>query len=168
MTVVGPEIITTAATFASGVLAGASLDQSIKQLPARHKLGAAAFRDYVRAADLGPGVAWYAALGVGAAALTVAASLAAIFGMRAPGIHLLVPAIAAGALAILHTFTTTRAAPIYMGLRTDAGSVDVLETAFTRFARWQAARATLQILTFAALVWLLAETIAAGMSILSR
>ena len=165
MTGISTIIVTAAATFAGGILAGASLDQSIKQLPARHRIGAAAFRDYVRAADLGRGVAWYAALGIGAAALALAASSMAIFGVRAPGVP--APAIAAGVLAILHTFTTTRAAPIYLGLRSAppaavTPAVGALEGVFTRFARWQAARATLQTAAFAALVWLLTETIAMG------
>ena len=165
MTGLGPAIVTAAAAFASGILAGASLDQSIKQLPARRKIGAVAFRNYVRAADLGSGVVWYSALGVGAAALTLAASLAAVFGLREPRVRL--PAIAAGALAILHTLTTTRAAPIYLGLRSELPATDALEATFTRFARWQAARAALQTMTFAALLWLLAQTIAVGLAILS-
>ena len=49
-----------AATAADGLLAGASLDQSIKQLPARHRMGVIAFSAYSRASDLGPGIIWYA------------------------------------------------------------------------------------------------------------
>jgi hypothetical protein len=40
------------ATAVTGVLAGASLDQSVKQLPARRKIGAVAYSRYSRAADL--------------------------------------------------------------------------------------------------------------------
>jgi NADP-dependent 3-hydroxy acid dehydrogenase YdfG len=46
-----------AATATSGLLAGASLDQSSKQLPARHRIGAIAFSRYSQAADLGNGIA---------------------------------------------------------------------------------------------------------------
>jgi hypothetical protein len=35
-----------AATIATGLLAGASLDQSIKKLPAREKIGVAAYSQY--------------------------------------------------------------------------------------------------------------------------
>ena len=64
-----------AATAADGLLAGASLDQSIKQLPARHRIGVRTYSSYSRAADLGNGIAFYGILGVGAAALTIAAAV---------------------------------------------------------------------------------------------
>jgi hypothetical protein len=48
-----------AAVLANGVLVGASLDQSIKQLPARKKIGSVAYSNYSRAADLGNGVPFY-------------------------------------------------------------------------------------------------------------
>ena len=74
-----------AATAATGILAGASLDQSIKQLPARHRMGIAAFSVYSRAADLGNGIAWYAIIGIGAAALTIAAAAVAHWHGQAAG-----------------------------------------------------------------------------------
>src|SRR5207248_6045968 len=64
-----------AALLANGMLAGASLDQSIKQLPARRRIGVVAYSEYSKAGDLGPGVAWLAALGIGAAVLAVVAAL---------------------------------------------------------------------------------------------
>ena len=73
-----------AATATGGILAGASLDQSIKQLPARRRMGALAFAAYSQASDLGPGIIWYASIGIGAAALTIAAALAAFFQGAAP------------------------------------------------------------------------------------
>lgn len=66
-----------AATAAIGLLAGASLDQSIKQLPARHRIGSIAFSQYSRASDLGNGILFYGILGVGAALLNIAAAIAA-------------------------------------------------------------------------------------------
>src|SRR5262245_45868764 len=62
-----------AAVLANGLLAGASLDQSVKQLRARKQIGATDYSKYSRAADLGNGIPLYAVLGVGAAALTIAA-----------------------------------------------------------------------------------------------
>src|SRR3712207_1847610 len=90
-----------AATAADGLLAGASLDQSIKQLPARHKIGLVAYSEYSRASDLGPGVLWYAVLGVGAALLTVAAAVAA-FAQEVPPASA-GPLYAAAGLAVLHS-----------------------------------------------------------------
>ncbi len=70
-------ILIVAATAADGILAGASLDQSIKQLPTRHKIGLVAYSEYSRASDLGSGILWCGILGVGAALLTIAAAVAA-------------------------------------------------------------------------------------------
>jgi hypothetical protein len=65
-------ILLAAATVVDGVLAGASLDQSIKQLPARHRLGMRAFSAYSQAPDQANGLVWYAVLGIGSALLTIA------------------------------------------------------------------------------------------------
>ncbi len=62
-----------AALVADGLLAGLSLDKVIVQLPARRQIGVTAYAAYARAADLGNGIAFYAAVGVGAALLTLAA-----------------------------------------------------------------------------------------------
>jgi hypothetical protein len=44
---------------------GASLGQSFKQLPARHRMGMIDFSNYAKAADLRQGVIWYAVIGIG-------------------------------------------------------------------------------------------------------
>jgi hypothetical protein len=62
------------ATVVDGLLAGASLDQSIKQLPARHRIGMRAFSAYSRASDLASGLFWYAPLGIAGVVLTLAAA----------------------------------------------------------------------------------------------
>src|SRR5262249_51970896 len=69
--------LTLAAAAATGLLAGASLDQSIKQLPARHRIGVEAYSAYSQASDLGNGIFFYGVLGVGAALLALAAAVAA-------------------------------------------------------------------------------------------
>jgi hypothetical protein len=81
-------LLVIAATALDGLLAGASLDQSIKQLPARRRIGVIAYSAYSRAADMGTGILWYAILGVGAALLTiVAAILPPWFRWRTPSPH---------------------------------------------------------------------------------
>lgn len=142
-----------AATATGGILAGASLDQSIKQLPARRRIGTLAFAAYSQASDLGPGIIWYASIGIGAAALTIAAALAAFFQGAAPT-HA-TPIFIAAALAILHTFTTTQAAPINFRQRKVGNDEAALTVIFNRFERWQTARVILQTLTFAAALWAL-------------
>src|SRR5918995_434213 len=142
-----------AATAADGLLAGASLDQSIKQLPARHKIGLVAYSAYSRASDLGPGIFWYAILGVGAAALTVAAAVVAIFeGVPSASAT---PLYVAATLAVLHSLATTQAAPTNFSQRRVANDEAALTGVFDRFERWQTLRATLQVLNFGAMLWAL-------------
>jgi hypothetical protein len=64
-----------AAVLGNGLLVGASLDQTIKQLPTRRRIGVVAFSEYSKAGDLGRGIAWYATLGIGAALLTLGAAV---------------------------------------------------------------------------------------------
>jgi hypothetical protein len=73
-----PLVLLLAVAGANGLLAGAGLDQSIKQLPARHRIGVLAFARYSQAVNLANGVAWYATLGVGAALLTLVAAAAGL------------------------------------------------------------------------------------------
>jgi len=146
-------ILVLAATAATGILAGASLDQSIKQLPARHRMGMAAFSAYSRAADLGNGIIWYAIIGVGAAALTIAAAIVAHWRGQT-SMHVIALDLAA-ALAVLHSLVTTQAAPTNFRQRNAVGDEAALAQIFNRFERWQALRAVLQVLNFGILLWAL-------------
>lgn len=146
-------VLTVAAVATDGLLAGASLDQSFKQLPARHRIGAVAYSAYAGAADLGNGILWYALLGNGAALLTVAAAVAAVVQGIAGSVT--APLLAAAALSILHSLTTTRAAPTMFSQRRVPQTEEALGAVFDRFARWQTVRATLQVLTLAAVLWTL-------------
>jgi hypothetical protein len=146
-------VLLLAATAATGLLAGASLDQSIKQLPARHRIGMVAFSAYSRAADLGNGIIWYAAIGVGAAVLTIAAAVAAyLLGKQAA---VVLPLYLAAGLAVLHSLVTTQAAPTNFSQRRFANDESTLARVFDCFERWQAVRALLQVLNFGALLWAL-------------
>jgi hypothetical protein len=147
-------LVLAVATIIDGLLAGASLDQSIKQLPARRRMGAVAFSAYSQAADLGNGVIWYAALGIGGAVLTLAAAAMAIVANVPMGQRL--PVLMAGALSVAHSITTARAAPINFSQRAARGNERVLADIFNRFERWQSLRAALQLATFALMVKALA------------
>jgi hypothetical protein len=61
MNLTGFVVLMVGAVAVGGLLA--SLDQAIRQLPARRRVGARAFSAYSRAADLGNGVWSYALLG---------------------------------------------------------------------------------------------------------
>jgi hypothetical protein len=148
-------LLVLAATCSTGLLAGASLDQSIKQLPARHRIGVVAFSTYSQAADLANGIWFYAVLGIGSAVLTLAAAFVV---WRSDATPLEVQlALGAAALALVHSFTTTRAARLNFSQRRLGSDPAALELVFARFARWQAARAVLQVLNFVVLLWLLVE-----------
>jgi hypothetical protein len=146
-------ILLAAATVVDGVLAGASLDQSIKQLPARHRLGMRAFSAYSQASDQANGLVWYAVLGIGSALLTIAAAAWAL-ALSLPTDRLL-PVILAGGFALAHSLTTARAAPINWSQRAVPDDDVALARIFQRFVRWQALRATLQLAAFLLVVWAL-------------
>ena len=154
MAIDGALILLTVATAADGVLAGASLDQSFKQLPARRAMGNVAFSAYSRAADLGPGVVWYATLGIGAALLTITAAIGELALATLSAVAW--PIYVAAALSILHSLTTARAAPINFSQRRVADDEARLEVIFDRFERWQTIRAILQAATFGLMLWALA------------
>jgi hypothetical protein len=135
---------------ANGLLAGASLDQSIKQLPARRAIGAVAYAAFARAADGGNGIPWYAALGVGSAAITIATAVAAMVTGQPRAVR--GPAVAAGLLSLAHSFTTSRAAPIMLGLRHAREDEGELAKSLDRFERWQTVRVATQVATLAAAV----------------
>jgi hypothetical protein len=145
-----PVFLTFIAAAMNGLLAGASLDQSIKQLPARHRMGVIAFSAYSRAADLtSNGIAWYAFIGIGSALLTIAAAIATFVVGNAQTLPILLATI----LSVLHSITTTQAAPTNFSQRKVANDEAALTAVFNKFERWQTARAILQVLTFIATLW---------------
>jgi hypothetical protein len=149
-----------ASVAATGLLAGASMDQSIKQLPARRQIGIVAYSDYSRAADLGNGIAWYAALGVGGGLLTLVAAVVGLLdspdGGRTAALWTLI------VLTIAHSAMTALAAPTNMSQRRAAPDEQALTRVFDRFVRLQTIRVTLQALTLVAAVWALVATISQG------
>jgi len=104
-----PLLLLLAAAGANGLLTGASLDQSIKQLPARHRIGVLASARYGQAADLANGVAWYAALGVGTALLALVAADAGLAGQ--PSTAAAVALWVAIAATAAHSAATARRHP---------------------------------------------------------
>jgi len=134
-----------AATATSGLLAGASLDQSIKQLPARRRIGAAAYSRYSRAADLGNGIAFYATLGISVLMLNVGAAIAGY--IHGVSMSLALTLYAGALLAILHSMVTAIAAPTNFSQRHVTDEAE-LAPIFNRFAGLQALRCTLQVINF--------------------
>jgi hypothetical protein len=148
-------IVLAAAALANGLIAGASLDRSVVQLPARHKIGVRAYSAYSVAHELeGAGRIWYPVLGIGSALLTIAAAVAAIATRVSllNGLAIYVAAIA----AILHSLATARAAPVNFRQRAAQGDEAGLTQIIDTFEKWHAARAVLQLASFAGTVVALA------------
>jgi len=147
-------ILVCLAAAVNGLLAGASLDQSIEQLPARHRIGVRAYSDYSRASHLANGRFWLIPLGIGGPALTVAAAIVAMTVDLAAGE--LIAIYVAAALSVAHGLSTVVAARLNL-TQWRRGTDDItLVAILDRFERWQAVRASLQFLTFAATIWTLA------------
>ena len=139
------------ATIATGLLAGASLDKAIVQLPARHRMGLVGFASFSKANDLGNGLIVYPALGISAALLTIIAALVAF--MQSTPVEIIWPLYVSALLAVLHSITTSRAAPNMLSLRQSIQDETILIETFNRFAKWHNLRAILQLLNFIMLVW---------------
>lgn len=143
-----PLILSIATTAIIGPGAGMSLDQAIKQLPARHRIGVAAYSAYSRAGDQGNGLFLYPPMGIASLLFAVAAAVSGHLYGLATTFELLLDT--SGVLAILHSLITARAAPINFSQRKyeptdEAGLGRVLD----RFAFWHNLRAALQVLNFA-------------------
>jgi hypothetical protein len=141
----------------NGLLSGASLDQSIKQVPSRRRIGNRSYAVYTRGADLGAGLLWYILLPNLAVLCTLAAAVITVVtgSFKSPW----GPAISiAAALSLAHGLATLGAAPKMLRSRRVSLDDEVsLDALFGSFERWQAIRAILQLLTFACSIWALIE-----------
>jgi hypothetical protein len=138
----------TAIVFA-GLLSGASLDQSFKQLPARHRIGLTAYSTYAKAADLKNGVLWYAIIGIGTAISTI---ITAIIVWKSDQIeNFSVPIYAAAIFSLCHSICTSQAAPTYFRLKI-VDDEKSLGKIFKKFEVIQTVRSIFVVLNFIALV----------------
>ncbi len=151
MTLGIPLIFTLAATVATGLLAGVSLDKAIVQLPARHRRGIPGFASFSRANDLGNGLIAYPVLGITAALLSLCAALSA--NLQETPISSAWPLYVSALLAIMHSVATMRAAPNMLRFLKPIDDEKVLNEILDQFAAWHNVRAVLQVLNFAVLVW---------------
>jgi hypothetical protein len=143
-----------ATTALSGIAAGASLDVSIRQLPARHRIGVMAYSVYSQATDLGTARVWYPPLGIGTLLLALAAAVTAFF-QKAPLVHAL-PLYIAAALWMVHLLITLIwALPTLPRQRQFAHDEQHLAAIFNQFERLQTVRAALDVLIFGTTLWAL-------------
>lgn len=149
-----------AAVVVCGIGVGASLDQSIKQLPTRRRIGVLAYSEYSRVADVRLGLFWYVPLGVAWTVLNVAAAITGwadgASGGRATALIVLVAAVAG------HAVLTAFAAPRLRAQRAVVGDEQALRLIFDRFEHLQLVRVVLDVTALAAATWALAATILEG------
>lgn len=140
-----------AAVVANAITVGATLDQAIKQLPARHQMGVVAFSRYSQACDLSRGVPWYATIGCTAAGLGLAAITATVRSGVPGRRRALLAAAATGG----HMLITAWAAPLNFSQRSVGDDPAALARIFDRFETLNAVRAGLQLTALAALIGML-------------
>ena len=143
-----------AATVSSALACGATLDQTFKQLPARHQIGATAYAAYVRAADLRNGLIWYPIIGIGTTLLCLAAVVTGLLDHPGASGGAALVTLALG--TIVFTAATGRAAPTLLTLRTGEVTEATAQATLHRFARFNGVRAVGIAVTLAASVWALA------------
>jgi hypothetical protein len=129
-----------AATLTSAITCGATLDQTFKQLPARHRIGATAYTAYARAADLDNGLIWYPIIGISTTLLCAAAVVTGLLEHPNAARTTALAILAVGTLVF--TAATSRAAPTLLTLRRGEATEAQAQTTLNRFARYNAIRAT--------------------------
>ena len=139
--------------------ATASLDQLIKQVPARHRIGVVAYSAYSRAADFHTGIPYYVPIILGWLVLMPAAAVA---GWRdgASGQRSFALAAMLGGLVAHLLVTAVFAAPALLSQRRiGTNDEQALTAVFDRFQRWHLVRTVVDVATAGAAVWALVATI---------
>lgn len=145
-------VLVIATTALSGIAAGASLDVSIRQLPARHRIGVMAYSVYSQATDLGTARIWYPPLGIGTLLFALATAVVTFF-QQVALTHAL-PIYVIAALWVLHLLITLIwALPTLPRQRQVAHDEQQLAALFDRFERLQTVRALLDLLIFGITLW---------------
>jgi len=149
-----------AATLVSGWLAGGNVDRALVAMPAWQDVGAVAWAEFSRRADLGNGRFLYPLEALGGALLTLAAAISIHFersARRAVALALYAAVLfAAAGLAL-----TIKAAPIMLSIR-DVTDSATLQRAFEGFWYWGNIRGACQVLAFAAQLLALAFLLPSG------
>jgi hypothetical protein len=138
--------------------ATASLDQLIKQVPARHRIGVVAYSAYSRAADFHTGLFHYVPIIVGWVTLIPAAAITGWVGGAVGERALALAGMMAG-LASHMLVTGLFAAPILLSQRkTRPDDEKALTVLFDRFQRWHGVRTVIDVGTCGAAIWALVTT----------
>jgi hypothetical protein len=143
-----------AAVLMSGILAGTVVDRALIAGPAWHAIGAEAWAQFSREADLGLGLIAYPLEAIGTTALLIGALVSSRFDHESQG-RATAPLLSAVALSLLGLAFSAKAAPIMLSLGT-AQSPAAVQHAFDDFFLWGLyLRGAVDVLTFVAAVWAL-------------
>ncbi len=135
-----------------GMLAS-GINRTLVDMPAWQRLGAPAWAEFSRWADMGTaGLILYPLEGIGGAVLSILAAIIFHRGRWSMAREAAVPIDAAALLSLGGMLATTQAAPALLGTRHHSGSV-ALQQALDRFAFWGGVRALFQSLAFCANLW---------------
>jgi hypothetical protein len=146
-------LLIAAATFMSGILAGTVVDRTLVGGPAWRALGAEAWAEFSRRADLGTGLIAYPVEAIGTVLLLIAAIVSSRLDRNGPGVA--TPLVVAVGLSLLGLVITVRAASTMLSLG-DALPPAVIRHAFSEFFFWGLqVRGAIDVLTFSATIWAL-------------
>ena len=141
--------LVTGAILIDGVLAGASLDRTLIQLPAFRQVGPLPWAAFSRKADLGDrAFLWYPGLAMIGTGLSLAAALKGRSETSSRSASAWLAAAAAFSAAGL--LATAGAAPNMLRVRQAGDDAAVLQRSMEGFQFWQRIRGTLQGLAFVA------------------
>jgi hypothetical protein len=138
---------------------GDDLNRTLVEMPAWRQLGATAWAEFSRLADLGNGRTIYPVLGIGG---TVLVLLAAIV-FRASPVRpwsVAVPVYGAALMYIGVLLLTTQAAPIMLRVPSLGNDPVALQQAFEGFYRWDSVRAVVGALGDCAEIWAIVALLA--------
>jgi hypothetical protein len=141
------------ATGFGGLLAGASADRYLVQVPGWRHLDVMTWAEHSRHADLGNGRFWYPVLAFAATGFSIAAAFAVRHHVLvADGLQ--VPVYLTAAFELLGLSITMLAAPNLIRLRRPQ-DLATTERSFRLFHRWGLLRAAFQISAFPISLWAL-------------
>src|SRR5207237_8073973 len=146
----GRAVLILASGFA-GLLAGASADRYLVQVPAWQHLDVMTWAEHSRHADLGNGRFWYPLLAFAATGFSIAAALAVRQHVLIAG-RLAVPSYMAALFELLGLSITVFAAPNLIRLRRHQ-DLATTERSFRLFHRWGVLRAAFQVSAFPISLW---------------
>ncbi|HXU73507.1 MAG TPA: hypothetical protein VN947_29515 [Polyangia bacterium] len=148
------------AVLLGGLIAGLDMARLGIEMPAWRHVGAVAWAQFSRHADLGNGLIAFPVVAIGGALATIAALVIYRMGGGSPRSAAL-PMYAAAVLVVCGLVTTVFAAPNMLSLRAVGNDAAAIQRAFDGFELWGGIRSVVQTLAFVANIWSLVKVASA-------